>query len=206
MADDGSGLARGFEFQIKGCEALGSGFSAEVLRIVLDDIQADGPFAGLAAPWAGWSEPEVVAAAAPLRLLGGLHWLTLAGLAPALAARYPRAGAPLDPDGLRREVVQAAATHASTLAAFIRSPPQTNEVRRSLCLVGGFLIVARETGLSLRCLEIGASAGLNLNWDRYRYDLGPLGAWGDPASPVVLDGASTPNGGGAPAVTRPPST
>jgi hypothetical protein len=28
------------------------------------------------------------------------------------------------------------------------------------------LTVARETGLALRCPEIGASAGLNLNWDR----------------------------------------
>ena len=64
-------------------------------------------------------------------------------------------------------------------------------MRRSLCLIGGFLTVARETGLPLRCLEIGASAGLNLNWDRYAYDLGPLGAWGDPASPVRIDGEWT---------------
>jgi hypothetical protein len=57
--------------------------------------------------------------------------------------------------------------------------PQTNEVRRSICLVGGFLEVAKATGLPLRCFEIAASAGLNLSWDRYRYRLGDA-AWGDP--------------------------
>jgi hypothetical protein len=37
--------------------------------------------------------------------------------------------------------------------------------------------------LPLRILEIGTSAGLNLRWDRYRYESGSEG-WGDPDSPV----------------------
>jgi len=52
-------------------------------------------------------------------------------------------------------------------------------------LVGGFLEIAKETGLPLLCLEIGASAGLNTIWDRYHYRLGAVG-WGDPQSPVSL--------------------
>jgi hypothetical protein len=36
-------------------------------------------------------------------------------------------------------------------------------------------------------LEIGPSAGLNLLWDRYRYDYGGGLRWGDPRSEVVLD-------------------
>ena len=45
-------------------------------------------------------------------------------------------------------------------------------------LLGGFLEVAHRTKLPLRILEVGASAGLNLNWDRYRYE-STDGAWGD---------------------------
>ena len=39
----------------------------------------------------------------------------------------------------------------------------------------------------VRLVEIGASAGLNLRWDHYRYDDGGHG-WGPPGSPVRLDG------------------
>ena len=52
-------------------------------------------------------------------------------------------------------------------------------------LVGGFLQIAKETGLPLRLLEIGASAGLNAIWDRYSYQLGAVG-WGDPKSAVRI--------------------
>ncbi len=52
-------------------------------------------------------------------------------------------------------------------------------------LVGGFLQIAKETGLPLRLLEIGASAGLNAIWDRYHYHLGAVG-WGDPQSTVRI--------------------
>jgi hypothetical protein len=72
------------------------------------------------------------------------------------------------------------------IRAFLTSPPQTNEVGRSGVLLGGFLCIAEATRLPLRTLEIGASAGLNLIWDQYRYTIGS-GQWGDPASPVHLE-------------------
>jgi hypothetical protein len=188
MDDAPSDLNRAFAFQIAGCEGFGSRFSAAVLRIIIDDIEGGGPYADLARPWLGWDAKALIAAAAPLRLLGGLHYLVLSGADPALAAQFPAARGESDLEALRRVVVAAGRAHAAVLAGFTKSPPQTNEARRSLCLVGGFLTVARETGLPLRCLEIGASAGLNLNWDRYVYDLGVRGAWGDRSSPVRLDG------------------
>jgi hypothetical protein len=64
-------------------------------------------------------------------------------------------------------------------------------VRRSACLLPGFLTIAAETGLPLACLELGASAGLNQLWNRCRYDYGAAGGWGDPASPLALDAAWT---------------
>jgi hypothetical protein len=69
--------------------------------------------------------------------------------------------------------------------------PQTNEVRRSACLLPGFLTIAAETVLPLACLELGASAGLNQLWSHYAYDYGEAGRWGDSASPLLLDSAWT---------------
>jgi hypothetical protein len=85
-------------------------------------------------------------------------------------------------------------------ADFMSHEPQTNEVRRSACLLPGFLTVAKETALPLRLFEVGASAGLNQLWDRFRYDLGVAGVWGDATSPVRLDTAWT---GSAPPLDAP---
>ncbi len=47
--------------------------------------------------------------------------------------------------------------------------------------------VARTTEQrSLAQIEIGASAGLNLNWDRYQYDMSDAGRFGNPDSPVTI--------------------
>src|SRR5262249_46295389 len=67
----------------------------------------------------------------------------------------------------------------------LERPVQTNEVGRSAALLGGFLAVARETRRPLALLELGASGGLNLRWDRFRYDADGT-CWGDPKSPVRI--------------------
>jgi hypothetical protein len=63
-------------------------------------------------------------------------------------------------------------------------------VGRSAALAFGFLEVAARTSLPLRLLEVGASAGLNLRFDHFRYGGGGV-EWGDPASPVDLRGLWT---------------
>ena len=71
--------------------------------------------------------------------------------------------------------------------AFIQSAPQTNEIRRSIALLAGFLHFAKTWNGPFDMLEIGASAGLNQNWDRFAYR--PNGwSWGAD-SPVVVDTA-----------------
>jgi len=150
------------------------------------------------APWAGAAVRSLIVDAVPLRLLGALHELVLSGEEPALADVYPtvsRAASAAQAWPLVREAM--AARH-DRLAAFMTHALQTNEVGRAACLFPGFLMVSLETGLDLRCFEIGASAGLNQVWDRFGYRLGDGRLAGDPASPVVLapawQGSPPPNG------------
>jgi hypothetical protein len=121
-----------------------------------------------------------------LRLMGAVHRAVLEGHAPVLAARYPSVGG--DGDAARawsdfRAFVAADVPGLRRVLA--ERGVQTNEVGRTAALVCGFLDFARTSALPLRCLEVGASAGLNLRWDRFRYET-PDASWGDPASPVVL--------------------
>ncbi len=169
------------------CTQMGSPFSGRVLSHVRADVERGGPCAAFFTAWDGCSVRELMDEAVALRILGGLQHLVLSGADLVLAAVYPASGAPVDDEGLAKAIDSAVAAHGETLAAIMTSPPQTNEVRRSICLVGGYLTLAARTGLPLRCLEIGASAGLNMNWDRYHYDFGQGGSWGDPASPLHID-------------------
>jgi hypothetical protein len=72
------------------------------------------------------------------------------------------------------------------LRQLLHSPPQTNEVGRSAVLLGGLLHVTAETGLPIRLLEVGASAGLNLHVDAFRFQLSPKVGFGPVDSPLVL--------------------
>ena len=63
---------------------------------------------------------------------------------------------------------------------------QTNEPRRCTFLLPAFATVARLAGdRPLALIEVGASAGLNLLFDRYGYDYGAGRFAGDPGAPVV---------------------
>jgi hypothetical protein len=171
------------------CARLGSPLYAHLLAGAADDAEAGGPLAALLAG----HEHDRPASALALRLMGAVHRLVLGGRAPALAARYPSAGGDGDAAAAWPAFRELVASHLETLRPLVALPVQTNEVGRAAALAPGFLTVAAETGLPLRCLEVGASAGLNLRWDRFRYE-GPGGAWGDPASPVVLRDCWTTGG------------
>lgn len=182
---DLSTLQNVFHWQAEFCRKSGSPFSGLVAEQVQAGLTPDSPYAEALAPWIGAEARQVFEDAAQLRLLAVFHYLSLCGRAPDLAVLYPPHETP-EGEKLGAAMLAAARAHPEMVASFMASPPQTNEVARSLCLVGGFLTVAAETGLPLRCLELGASAGLNMNWDRFGYVFGEGAVWGDPASPLQL--------------------
>lgn len=67
----------------------------------------------------------------------------------------------------------------------MESPPQTNEIRRANALIPGFHLIVKETGLPLVMSEIGASTGLNLNWDLFAMEIDGQ-VWGASDSQVRL--------------------
>jgi hypothetical protein len=172
-------LAGWLRFQAYGCRELGSLFYASLLERAADDLEAGGPARKVLEGFAGESGWSALA----LRFMGAVHRLVLTGRLPELARHYPSVAGDGDAEAAWPLFRAALADRPDEISTLVARPCQTNEVGRCAALVGGFLEVAHRTGLPLRILEIGASAGLNLNWDRYRYEAGAAG-WGDPASPV----------------------
>lgn len=167
------------ELQRVGCVQNGSLLYGEILDAVRRDVVAAGPCAEVLGPHAAAPFSDAVV----LRFLGAVHRLVLEGLAPDLATHYPSVGgAPRG--GLGAAFVATVDSHRDVLALRMYDCVQTNEVGRSAALLGGFLAAADAGGgLPLRVLEVGASAGLNLRFDAYRYD-GGAETFGPSDSPV----------------------
>ena len=141
--------------QVAPCEGR-SPLYAELLRRYADDPVA----AEIVGPEPEWD--------APLRLLGGLHYLVLGGRA--------------DWDDPLEQ-------HRGFLSDFVATQGvQTNEVQRSWVLLPLLLRVAQRTGAeTFDLVELGPSAGLNLVWDRYGYRY-EAGEWGPEDASLRFEG------------------
>jgi hypothetical protein len=172
-------VARRLRWQSRACRLLGSALYEHLLGRVAADVEAGGP------AWAVLKghEEDPPDSMLGLRLMAAVHRLVLQGMAPGIARFYPSVGGRLDLGRVWPAFEGLLAERCEDLSQLIERPCQTNEVGRSAGLLGGFLLVAGRAGLPLRVLEIGASAGLNLCFDRYFYTAGAQ-TWGDPASPV----------------------
>ena len=195
------------------CRRLESPLYAGLLERAADDALAGGPVLHALRDEPDLRQDADGAMA--LRFMAAVHRLVLQGRASELAAFYPSVGGkPGSGDEAWNAFRTTVEEHARELPDSVRRPCQTNETLdrqrgeptaaeaggthrhcagmylplelNTPALVGGFLMVARDTGMPLRILEVGASAGLNLRWDRFFYRA-EEGSWGDPASPVRLD-------------------
>lgn len=187
-----------FVRQSEACTRLGSPFTASLLAGLGKRLDRTTLTGRRMLDWRAVSG-DLAAEAMPLRLAGGLHALVRAGQLPALARLYP----PETPGvaELARAAMTAIATADGALQTWLDHAPQTNEVARSGVLYPGLMQIAARTGLPLSLWEMGASAGLNLNLDRFGYVLGGR-VLGDAGSGVQLapDWQGPPPEGTAPQV------
>jgi hypothetical protein len=174
-------------WQAKGCRGMEAPFSAALLERAALALPASPALQVAFAPFAELGQRALFEQAVALRWLAALHDLALERPSGDLAAAYPGPGRPGDAGAAWPHVLHAMTTEAARFAAFMEHEPQTNEVRRSAVLLGGFLTIAQETGLPLRLIELGASAGLNQLWDQRRYRLGRTAAWGPADARLTLE-------------------
>ncbi|MCC2109032.1 MAG: DUF2332 family protein, partial [Hyphomicrobiales bacterium] len=193
---DRQDIVDAFERQARACVDLGGPFTGNLCRILGANLDDRSAFGRRVATWPADSLwPDLV----PLRCCAALNTLVRRGRAPALAAFYPP-NDPGDDEPFWRAIEATIAAQGADMTAFLGSPPQTNEVVRSAVLLGGFLTIAEAVGRPLALYELGASAGLNLLFDRYAYDLDDNRKWGDAKSPVRIGSVWK---GRAPALTTP---
>ena len=101
----------------------------------------------------------------------------------ALAAYYPTVGGEGPGPGLAEALTAFCAEREERIAAtLVTRTTQTNETARCSALLPAFAAVG--DGRPLALIEMGASAGLNLRWDRYAYDYGGGRTAGAAASPL----------------------
>lgn len=160
-------LSEQFRVQSRHC-LPDSPLSSMLLAEMADDLDDGGPTATVMRPYVDDPATSVPA----LRLLAALHRLVLERAAPELAMHYPSVGGSAPVLAAWPAANRLLSDQPGRLTELARRPCQTNEVGRSAVLLGALQILTTRYRLPIRLLEIGASAGLNLNVDRYGYSVG----------------------------------
>jgi hypothetical protein len=120
----------------------------------------------------------------PKVILAALHDLALAGLAPALAAAYAAA----DGDAAAGAAIDTLLRMTGSVVAIaVRRQTLTDETGRCAVLYPAIAEAARRAGAhAVGLIDVGCSAGLNLNVDRVGITYSNGQSLGDASSPVQL--------------------
>ncbi|WP_220096490.1 DUF2332 domain-containing protein [Streptomyces cyaneus] len=120
----------------------------------------------------------------PTVILAALHDLALAGRAPELAAAYAAADGDAAADAAIDTLLRMT---DSVVAIAVRRRMRTNETGRCAVLYPAIAEAARRVGAdAVGLIDVGCSAGLNLNVDRVGIKYSNGQSLGDPSSPVQL--------------------
>ena len=131
----------------------------------------------------------------PNMLFAAVQYLLLSGVDHSLAAYYPIiSGGPRPLAPAYPHFREFCLEHRKRIVELITTRlTQTNVVRRCTCLLPAFSIVCQETSSPLALIDLGASAGLNLNFDRYAYsysyrrDGREILRWGSDSAQIRLE-------------------
>lgn len=167
-----------FRIQQRYCAVMGAPITARVAGALVEALDRDSRTGARVLDWPG----EPTRDALPLRLVGGLHALDLAGADAGVSRAFAADTGAEETIALLRGALR---DFDAALLPWLDGPPQTNEPGRAAALMTGLLEVARRHGPRLDLLEIGSSAGLNLLIDRYRFDLGGVRV-GPADAPLLL--------------------
>lgn len=148
------------------------------------ELAADYESAGIARVILGTSHPRPIHDAIPLRLAAAVHALVLDGLDHPVSGHYPSVGGSPGPT-LLEDFVDACLSHRGSVQRAVRRQVQTNEVGRSIVHLSLRNWLPALGVTTFDHLEVGASAGLTMNFDRYAADTGH-GVMGDPSAAIVF--------------------
>jgi len=162
-------------------------FRKPIVAAVLESLARVLPHApGMRACIESWPG-DIAGAGVIFRLNAGLHALARSGRDRDLQAicRAAEAGKLPSPQDLDRALTATLACHTADLMQWMAGPTQTNEVARVAGLVAALMELGARAPMPVELLELGASAGLNLNFPHYCCQVGSA-LCGDPASHVRI--------------------
>lgn len=162
--------------QARRAYGLGSPFVGQVLEAAARQLDRAPVLATLIDRWPG----DFAADAVAMRLNAGLHAQARRKVSSPLGQLYRHRCGDFD------EVIGTALEAGEAdLLQWMAWPTQTNEVARSSAFMAALAALSSRDPKPVELLEIGASAGLNLNVGRYRHVLGGR-VHGDPESRLTI--------------------